>query len=737
MSRRLLLLRDLSVGLGLALVLLFTLPCALWQLSGLFAPNLAAQWPVSDAFFASWDGGAQQPMARALLRSLCALVALMGLLLPPTPREDGTRWQRPGWTAWGLLFLGLGALSALQAPHRFQALREWETWLAAGLLAATVAGCWRKRWDPVLPGLVYGLTLLTLGHALCLSIPGSWQRPGGFFHHPNAFSTFCLMLATVTFPRSFQRGRDARLAQICSGALLGLILSAGSLTGGALLGGLSAALAPAGASLATRAVVGAGSATLLVAANLWGGWSAILALPSLLALAWLGALWSRRRIPAEPSFLDSTILIVMLAAGVVALGSMLAPPQTLGQASASRHSSSQGRLELYRASLSMAVEHPLLGTGPAGFSREFPALQTTAGVFSKFPHSLPLEIAAEWGLPAFLCLTMLLLGALRAAFAEGEAGSSRRVCGWVLIVFLLHASTDVQTQFPYLLVLAAFALGRLAHEARPDRGGRPAPWVELSVRAILCLACLALLAGNLARVSAGLDRTLATRISGRAETARARQVVKALLGNSFQADPLDSESARLLGLALFAEQDPGAADMARLALQLDPNRASCRMLWLSAAPPAPENAVAEFEAAIATDRVNYPTFYRWLAEALCGQGKNRQALTLLRDQARIYDPALLASLFSFREEDLADQLVEFHALKALLEEQAGGTGEPDLRLALQLCRDREHRLRRLREYLAVLGDALGIRLPAELQLLLDQVPATQIPAAVKLPPQHP
>jgi hypothetical protein len=554
------------------------------------------------------------------------------------------------------------------------------------------------------------------------------------------------MMLAVTFSRSFQDGRDARLAQLLSGLLLGLALSAGSLTGAALLAGLALALAPFQVGLTGRVTAGGVAAATVLAANLRGGWAALMTLPGLLCLAWLVALLTRRLPQGKDGsgpdrcFAGATALIALSAAGLLAGSALLAPPQTLDKASASREDSARGRLQLYRVSLNMVAQHPLLGAGPGGFSREFPAAQTTVEVFSKFAHSLPLEIAAEWGLPALACLLLLTLGALREAFSEEPLAAERRICGWVLLVFTLHAGTDVQTQFPYLLALVALALGRLASREEP---GKPpilprTHRLAAAGRLALSMACLALLWLNLARVSAGLERAMATRLSARATSPATRQLVEGLLSSSFQADPLDSESARLLGLALLAEQKESAAEMAELAQWLDPQRASCRWLKLSARPPALADAVSEFQAAIATDRVNYPVFYRWLAEALWAQQQPAQALQLLRQQSDLYNPLRLAGLMEFREADLADQLVEFYGLKAFLEAatRAGG-GEPDLRLALTYTGQNQARRQGLRSYLMSLSDALRVPLPAHLESLLDEFPAHHLPAPVEPPLHHP
>jgi hypothetical protein len=630
---------------------------------------------------------------------------------------------------FGTLFLALGGISATLAPHRFQAIREWEIWALAGLVIYSVASQWRPRWTLAALGLVYGLTGLALAHAVTVALPGSQDRLGGIFHHPNALSTFCIMGLAVTFSRALANGRDSLLAQLCSGALLGLAMGAGSLTGGAILVGVAAGLAPAqNLRWPTRAVLGLLAAALLVAANLLGGWLSVLSLPGLLMLAWSTAWLSR------PRFAPASGLIVLTAGAVVLLSASLASPQSLATGSLSRQSSGLGRLEFYRHSAAMILDHPLWGVGPAGFSRNFPGRQSSVSYFSKYPHCLPLEIASEWGLPAALALCLMLAGAARQLLDKAPTPEAR-CAAWVAAVFFLHSTTDVQTQFPYLLILGSVALGIVAGQTQTATP-RDEGLITLLTRTALAIGCLGLLVMNVIRISAGFDRALATTIAQTARTPQARAAVESLLGSSFHADPLDSESARLWGLSLLsAQQTRAAQEISGLAVRLDPQRASCLLLALTASPPPKESAVQAYQAAIELDRVNYPIFYRYLAEALKAQSQTPQpALEVLRGQAPVYDRQKLAELFSFRESDLDDQLVEFYALKAVLEEQAHhGAGEPDLRLAIHHCDGREPRLLRLRNYVANSGSVGQTSIAAKLQLLLDQMPGQKSPGPIKTP----
>jgi hypothetical protein len=734
-------LRDGLLSAGLALVLAFPMAPVVWALAGWAFPSLPGSHPLLSVVFEAWDAGAQQPMSRALLRCLCALVGLAGLLLPA--RRD---WRRPAWLLAGTIFLALGALSSVLAPHAFQALREWETWLAAGLLAYALAANWGQSMERLCLVCAYLLAGLAVLHSLSLGIPQSMERLGGPLHNPNAFSTLLLMLLAVLVPRITAGERDRLLAPLAVGALVGLDLCTGSLTGGALAAGLALALAlaPRHASMPARVAAGLVGAALVVAANLYGGWLAVAFLPLALLLAWGLACLSR------PAFGRASVAAVFVAGLLLCTHAMLAPPRALGQGSVSRAPSGLGRLEFYRCTLQMIARHPLLGAGPAGFSRVYPSRQSSIAYFSRFPHCLPLEVASEWGLGAALALALLLAGALGEA-ARPRCGPVQRAAAWTLVVFALHSLTDVQTQFPYLLVLAAVALAALAASplARDSDAGALEPSSQehregvpaLLCRVLLAFLCLAVLLLNVARVRAGFDRTLASAIAQRATSERSRQVVLALLQTSFQADPLNSESARLWALALLeGGQDQAAAGVARLAWQLDPHRASCLLALFTASPPPRQTAVQSYRAASEVDRINYPVFYRLWAEALRGEGRASEALAVLRAQVPSYSPTVMANLPEFRAADLSDQLVELYALKAVLEAEVrpgGAASEPDLRRALYHCDGSRPRLRRLRAYMASLGGSGPETLAAKLELLLHQVEGEQRPGAVEAPLHQP
>lgn len=78
-----------------------------------------------------------------------------------------------------------------------------------------------------------------------------------------------------------------------------------------------------------------------------------------------------------------------------------------------------GRLNLWRRALELVAAHPWLGVGPLHFAHYGAELHGGA-----HPHNWLLQIAAEWGLPALLCLVAAIGLALRGLVrSAGQIGA--------------------------------------------------------------------------------------------------------------------------------------------------------------------------------------------------------------------------------------------------------------------------------------------------------------------------
>ncbi len=682
----------LLLGLVTALVFFPVLP-AIWGFLGVFAPSIPLQHPLTRIFFESWDAGGQQALSRNLL---CAQVSLAVVVAICRGRQRC--WNLAARKVWsgGLLFLGLGLVSSLAAGHRFQALREWELWLLLGLLVYLVADHWQARLLPYATGAVYVLSCVILLHSLWVALPSTQGRLGGILHHPNALSTLCLMLLPVLFARSGSSSNDRVLGQLLSGAMIALVLQSGSLTGLGILVVLSANI-----SLGVRSKKGAalslGALPILLLGNLWGGWWSLAVGPVLLLGCWLGG-WIRS---SSRVYLRETGLIVVAAGLVILFCSLMAPRGLSDGAADPRDSSGLARLELYRVGIEMVRDFPFLGVGPSGFGRYYPSYQHDLRYFSKYVHCLPLEVACEWGLPAFVSLLFLFGSLLAFDIGDCTLTLTEKSLRGVLWVFFAHSLTGVQSQFPYLFVLFALAWGVLQAEEVLEQEDPRHDIVDLAARFFLGGLAAFLVWFHLSQAEIDYDRELAIALSSRLSASQ-NQPVRDLLASAFFRDPLNSETARLWGHSCLLAQDHEAAlAIARETIELDPQRGSCFLLLLLAQSPTDPQRELWVRRAQAVDPVNYPSFYRILAEIMVNRRQWDEALELLRNQNARYEDLENLGLPSFRFDDLSEQLVEYYALKALLvnrEDPKDPSAESDLRKAIYYCQGDVRRVTRLAVY---------------------------------------
>lgn len=649
-------------------------------------------------------------MARALLRLLLSFSIVCVLAMPTRNRAGVERW----WSALGAA-LSFGLVSSLLAPHRFAAMEEWSTWFVL-IVFAWAFRMGRASWHlKALLVAAYLLVMLVLLHATWVSLPVTPGRLRGIFHHPNALSTLGVCLLPLFCWRSASGQSDARLAQLLTGALVCLVYLSGSLTGGLLLAFCAGYWSFTQKGWKWASLLGGLAALAVLAANLAGGWWGIIALPALLLASLAFAVLK----PGGPLTSLAAGLMGISFALLLTASLVLAPWQGVeAVGSASRGNSLGARLSFYKAAVTIWLEHPVLGVGPAGFSRHYPQHQPELQHYSKFVHCLPLELGCEWGALALACflIAFLALGR-RAAGTEEPVG---RVCFWTLGLLAGHSLTGVQSQFPYLLLLGVLALG--AVPAQRSEGGRPEPPSLLLGRIALAGLAIVSIAWNSTAVAAQFDLELARELGHQGE--RARRAVDRLAGSAYHLRPFDSEVARQMGtLLLVRGEREKALEVAQAAVRLDPDRASCRHLLLRC-----QEEREGLSLALTADSMNFPDFHRWEAERLLARGDEGAALEYLRQFSPRYQPLQLAGLPEFRYQDLAEQLVEFYGLKAILEERAGSDrAEPDLRLALHFAERFVQRLERLRSYPQRSGLNPGPLLEDFFDQLTEQLAGSQFP----------
>jgi len=200
-------------------------------------------------------------------------------------------------------------------------------------------------------------------------------------------------------------------------------------------------------------------------------------------------------------------LVLALAALAVVVGVTLSGSVMTAKIGADglRQGSAGSRLQIWRGTAEMIADHPVLGVGAGRFLYEFPAYQPLAHALIEDPdrradqaHSLPLQMAAESGVPAAL-LFVVLVGLVLAAGIPAV----RRRDGAAVLALAGFSAYGAQALFgvPSLGVdLLGWALGgvllargdAVAETSKQERGTGTRAGLATPVRGILVLAALLL-----------------------------------------------------------------------------------------------------------------------------------------------------------------------------------------------------------------------------------------------------
>jgi O-antigen ligase len=315
-----------------------------------------------------------------------------------------------------------------------------------------------------------------------------------------------------------------------------------------LLNGVAAALQLAGLA-ATRSLTAGG--TLLFVAAIAGF-----------------ALLSRKRGMAALAVTGAALAIV--AVGVAVRGTSVV---------AIDHPDSPWRLRAgnVRIAAEMAVAHPWMGVGPGGYGESFSQYRREQDNESRHVHSLPVELAAEFGLPAGAALTLaffvFFLGGLGRAVRSGDSVRAGLALG--AAAFAIHNLGDFSAWLPSILWSAI-----LAAAASRDKGGDTgAPRWGAAATACVAGGAIVAAASGLAHDArrSGLDAAAGGDVEG----------ALALLDRAAKLAPWDPDAALALAgarvdAAVRNPRDPEARLRAlassERAVEASPVRASARSL---------------------------------------------------------------------------------------------------------------------------------------------------------------
>jgi O-antigen ligase len=390
----------------------------------------------------------------AALRCLALLAAL--LLAPPAVEAGAARLARLAAFA----FAGLSALSLLvhtqfltAAPLLFAALPATLDTLSAVLLFAV---CQRLRnADRTRGAVILTLVIAMTLSAVVIGAESLAPRPTGPYRAAGLF-----------FSSNFAAG------------FLGLCLP---LTIGGLLGArrpaFKIALALAGA-LALGAIAATGSRAGLV-----------LAIGGALLTIGLAAVRHRKALPIP-------VLGVWIAASAIALLVLRAPLVQRAATGGQEHSGAF-RSWTWRGTVAMALDNPLLGTGPGTFPYRYPRYALVAR--TDLAHSSYLQTAAEQGFPALLAALIALgaaaITALRRALDPTDADEALLACGLLgaLAVSLGRSLFDSEWSLLGNLLPLWTVAGLAAHRRSEARDAalvaRVAPRAAAGIGLILAFLC--------------------------------------------------------------------------------------------------------------------------------------------------------------------------------------------------------------------------------------------------------
>jgi O-antigen ligase len=268
------------------------------------------------------------------------------------------------------------------------------------------------------------------------------------------------------------------------------------------------------------------------------------------------------------------LLVLALLASVIALRG--------AELIRSNHPNSPWRLRAgnFTAAWSMARDHAWIGVGPGGFAESYPAYRRPGDNETRHAHNLPLELAAELGIPAGslagLLFFAVFLGPLLRARRDADPWARAVAVG--LAAFALQNLADFTALMPSLLWTAALLRGGAApadgavERSRPVSGLRGLAGVSLVV---VVLATLIAAAQGISDLSRHLAREAVRRDdAAAAERLAARAVAWA---------PWDPDAAlfRARNLAASRWDHPGgpgdeAGEAADRAVRLSPVRPAAR-----------------------------------------------------------------------------------------------------------------------------------------------------------------
>jgi O-antigen ligase len=428
-------------------------------------------------------GSALRALDALLLPGVAALLAYASLA------QGAFYWPQAALV--GALALALAVAAAVRAPRLLTQGTLGFALLAGGLLASSIAAGWPVQLRLPAAALAAGAGCFLAGRRLVqrgdrdavlllLASSGAAVAALGLIgialhHSPWAmFATHLWRLAsTITYANAagamlllalpaallLSIGRPRALPRLATYLILtGLVasLSRGAFAGAAVFVVVALALGGRpGLRELLRPLAGTAVASLALLPSIVGPARPALAIAGLA----LGA--AVTAVPVPPSARRLLKRAGVLAAIAVALATPLLIGKALPRFMESRFDvSADPRFAAWGATLSLAMEHPVLGTGPGTFLVDPSSGQS---IVARFAHNEYLQTLAETG---FVGLASVL-GAV-AAFAiwafRRRAGTTSALAIAVCAGFLVHSAFDFLWRFPILVSMAFLWLALAPNE---------------------------------------------------------------------------------------------------------------------------------------------------------------------------------------------------------------------------------------------------------------------------------
>lgn len=399
----------------------------LWGVYLLLAPTTGFNW------IDSWHN--EQRLVQVVLLALTGMVYAAMTVSAPTPWRELLRLP---W--WWLAFLAIGITSALCSAFPVAALAEVGLATVLGALVALTAALTNTRPNIVAKAACYSALLICAAHVLSVLV-----RLGAALHLGNEIDLNVFMLGYA----------NPRFASSLHALLIPFV---------ALL------------TIDTKERRALRAFAFLVLCLLWtmnlglgtrGIWFAYgLAVPALLLLN-----RSRQSIRIVAVLLLTAMIGGLLFQSVI-VGDAQGPESSALPLLTERLQTLSRREVLWALSWDATIRHPLLGLGPMQFA-------TLGSEVGAHPHSWPLQIASEWGLPAFFLLAFALVwSAIRARDLIGSSSDFSIAALLAVAVALVYGLVDGIFVMPVSQTASALVLGFWLGSIPREHDTPPLRWIN-------------------------------------------------------------------------------------------------------------------------------------------------------------------------------------------------------------------------------------------------------------------